>query len=115
MKAILAAVAATFDVSLSHTIEEFMPIFEYKCKTCSLLFEELVLGSMHDGPDACPGCGSKEIGRQASSFATTPLDSVTLPPCGSGCSAGGECGLGGDVAPPSASGGCGCGSGGCHH
>jgi putative FmdB family regulatory protein len=43
-----------------------MPIYEYRCTTCTEPFEELVrIGD----PVACPGCGSAEVERLLSSFA----------------------------------------------
>ena len=37
-----------------------MPIFEYQCKKCEEIFEELVLKD-EDIPRKCPKCGSKII------------------------------------------------------
>jgi putative FmdB family regulatory protein len=37
-----------------------MPIFEYRCPKCELVFEELVSGENRDTSIACPNCGSKE-------------------------------------------------------
>lgn len=36
-----------------------MPIFEYRCPKCELVFEELVSGDRNVSI-ACPQCGSKE-------------------------------------------------------
>ena len=38
-----------------------MPLYEYACKQCSQVFEQLVLGSA--APSPCPKCGSKALER----------------------------------------------------
>ena len=60
-----------------------MPIFEYLCLSCGKLFEKLQKSAEEKAPD-CPACGSAEVKRELSSFAT----SVPSPPS-SGCSGGG--------------------------
>ncbi|MGI6621474.1 MAG: FmdB family zinc ribbon protein [Bacillota bacterium] len=44
-----------------------MPIFEYKCKHCGKVFECLV--RKHDIP-ACPDCGTQDLTKLMSRFAT---------------------------------------------
>ncbi len=46
-----------------------MPIYEYRCSECGERFEELVRGS-GDEPTACRACGSSEVARVYSPFAT---------------------------------------------
>lgn len=57
-----------------------MPIFEYECKKCGRLFEELVMSSCQEV--ACPACGS------------TKLDKLMSAPArkGGGCGDGASCG-----------------------
>jgi len=44
-----------------------MPIFEYECRKCGRLFEELVTGSTQEV--CCPACGSVDIEKLFSAFA----------------------------------------------
>ena len=46
-----------------------VPIYEFSCKTCAERFEELVSASAAEEV-ACPGCGSSEVERVFSTFAT---------------------------------------------
>lgn len=46
-----------------------MPIFEFECESCSQPFEELVFGSAIDTV-TCPECGSPEIHKKISTFAS---------------------------------------------
>ena len=67
-----------------------MPLFEYICPECGMQEELLVRGS--DEP-ACPKCGSDELVKLTSTFATLPSTS-SAPACPSGgsCSqSGGGC------------------------
>jgi putative FmdB family regulatory protein len=46
-----------------------MPVYEFTCKRCGALFEELV--SIDEEPElSCPRCGSRELERLFSPFAT---------------------------------------------
>jgi len=68
-----------------------MPIYEYKCESCSNIFEYLVFGS--DKPD-CPSCMSKKVSRLLSacsyvskgSGGETTNSSASSSSCG-GCAA----------------------------
>ncbi|MFL6436565.1 MAG: FmdB family zinc ribbon protein [Terriglobales bacterium] len=62
-----------------------MPIFEYICKECDRRFEAVVRGS--DAP-TCPGCSSKSLDQQLSSFAVGSSQK-SFAPSGGGC---GSCG-----------------------
>ena len=43
--------------------EDFMPIYEYTCRSCGQEFEELVRG---DEQPACPACGRRQLEKQLS-------------------------------------------------
>ena len=50
-----------------------MPIFEFVCSDCGHPFEELVFGS--DTNDIiCPTCGSKQVRKKMSTFASKVSD-----------------------------------------
>lgn len=69
-----------------------MPIYEYVCMACEAHFEELVRNGAE--PD-CPECGTSNVQRQLSVFAThgeTPQPSFGGA-AGGGC-CGGSCGCG---------------------
>ncbi|HBC45998.1 MAG TPA: hypothetical protein DCZ43_03025 [candidate division Zixibacteria bacterium] len=63
-----------------------MPIYEYKCHKCGEKFEIFTL-SQSDTSVICPKCGSENIERVMSSFASTGTNS--------GQSSGSTCGHGG--------------------
>jgi len=66
-----------------------VPIFEFTCKKCGHLFEELLsLAELEGGELKCPACRSKRIERGFSAFATGAADST-------GGFSGGGCGTGG--------------------
>jgi putative FmdB family regulatory protein len=44
-----------------------MPIFEYQCKKCGRLFEELVMSTL--AVIKCPSCGSTALEKLISAFA----------------------------------------------
>jgi putative FmdB family regulatory protein len=56
-----------------------MPIYEYICSTCSVKFEELVLG--RDNKVSCPDCDSKAVKKVLSSFAAISLTNESNPTC----------------------------------
>jgi len=46
-----------------------MPIYEFKCLKCNQKFERLIFSSI--SPEvACPVCGSKEVEKEYSTFAS---------------------------------------------
>jgi putative FmdB family regulatory protein len=51
-----------------------MPIYEYRCTGCQERFEELVSASASAPP--CPICGSIEVARVFSPFATEWVPSI---------------------------------------
>ena len=46
-----------------------MPIYDYRCDGCGERFEELVSASS-ERPPSCPSCGSPDVTRLYSPFAT---------------------------------------------
>ncbi|HZO96199.1 MAG TPA: zinc ribbon domain-containing protein [Gaiellaceae bacterium] len=51
-----------------------MPLYEYRCESCSERFEELVSASAAEAPP-CPACGAAGARRLFSTFATEWLPS----------------------------------------
>ena len=46
-----------------------MPIFEFVCTDCNQPFEDLVFGSSIEGV-LCPACGSEQVKKKMSTFAS---------------------------------------------
>jgi putative FmdB family regulatory protein len=46
-----------------------MPIFEFVCKDCELIFEELIFGMKTEGV-VCPSCGSEQVRKKMSTFSS---------------------------------------------
>ncbi|MDY0108569.1 MAG: zinc ribbon domain-containing protein [Candidatus Krumholzibacteria bacterium] len=69
-----------------------MPIFEFVCRDCGLVFEELLTFAQVEAGEAfCPECRSKIVERSLSAFATTSGTGSSVPSCGQ---RGGGCGAG---------------------
>jgi putative FmdB family regulatory protein len=68
-----------------------MPLYEYTCRSCGKRFE--VLQRMGAGSDGvvCPACGSSEVGKQFSTFASASAGGPM--PCGAPSAS--SCGTGG--------------------
>ncbi|MBF0481535.1 MAG: zinc ribbon domain-containing protein [Desulfovibrionaceae bacterium] len=72
-----------------------MPIYEYQCRGCAKIFEEITPAACAAAPE-CPGCGSKKTQRCISataacakrSHAAGGQASMPMPPS-SGCGGGG--------------------------
>jgi len=47
-----------------------MPIYEFKCKKCGNIFEQLVFSSNRKDKVICPSCGKEDILRIFSSFSS---------------------------------------------
>ena len=47
-----------------------MPIREFYCPACETVFEELLRSADETERAACPSCGSKDVSRKISVFAT---------------------------------------------
>ena len=78
-----------------------MPIYEYRCESCSKKFEVLTRFAERDRAQVCPTCESTRTRVLVSSFAFAGgggLESMDLGPSastgGGGC-CGGSCGCGG--------------------
>lgn len=69
-----------------------MPLFEYCCDKCGVVFEELVFGKTADAPP-CPKCGSRETGKLVSRPCRRQVAGTGGAGGGGGCSgcAGGNC------------------------
>jgi putative FmdB family regulatory protein len=74
-----------------------MPIYEYRCQTCSKVFELLVRGAAAEGP-TCPECGGEELKRLFSLFASRSESAAASAPAATMRQGGGGC----------CGGGCGC-------
>lgn len=68
-----------------------MPIYEYICKACDTQFEELVRDSQALNA-RCPKCGTQEVNRLLSLFATNNATSTSFSSQNS--SSGHACGCG---------------------
>ncbi len=60
-----------------------MPLFEYRCSDCGKRFEDLQVGPCQEEKVKCPSCGSENVEKQVSSFATSSENH-------SGCGGGGR-------------------------
>ena len=49
-----------------------MPIYEFVCKECSKSFEDLVLSASRIDEVVCPTCGSGQVKKKMSTFASKP-------------------------------------------
>lgn len=47
-----------------------MPIFEFECTECKKLFEELVRSASATEEVICPKCGSRQVRKKISTFAS---------------------------------------------
>lgn len=72
-----------------------MPIYEYVCEQCNARFEELVR-SVDASKAVCPECGSRQVRRALSVFATRVTESAG----GGSPNPGGGCGRCGDPNGP---------------
>ena len=68
-----------------------MPIYEFVCMSCESHFEELL--RLDDGDPDCPDCGSSNVRKQLSVFATHGPSEQPSFGGGGGC-CGGSCGCG---------------------
>lgn len=51
-----------------------MPIYEFVCKECSSNFEDLVLSLSQIDQVICPVCGSAQVKKKMSTFASKPAE-----------------------------------------
>ena len=62
-----------------------MPIFEYRCTQCQAIFSKLQMGSAVTNV-SCPHCGSDQVERQLSTFASSTAGAASPgAPAGAGC------------------------------
>ncbi len=47
-----------------------MPLYEFQCSECDSAFEELVRSATAVAEVKCPSCGSNEVRRKVSTFAS---------------------------------------------
>jgi putative FmdB family regulatory protein len=66
-----------------------MPIYEYRCRSCSSEFEELVRSAEGQAAVSCPKCGKRQVERRLSVFAARDAAPASLPAMPGGC---GRCG-----------------------
>ena len=68
-----------------------MPIYEFECTNCSEEFEELVFGTASIIELTCPECGSQDVVKKISTFASRVAGSnaFRLNSIASSCSPGG--------------------------
>ncbi|MDL1898355.1 zinc ribbon domain-containing protein [Anaerolineae bacterium CFX7] len=52
-----------------------MPIYEFVCKTCKQPFEKLIRSASSAPAVTCPTCGSADVQKALSLFATKPQTS----------------------------------------
>jgi len=62
-----------------------MPIYEYKCKSCDQVFEQLVFSSRDESNLNCPACGSVDVERQMSCFSSGQSASGGITRSAGGC------------------------------
>ncbi len=67
-----------------------MPIYEFQCQECGNPFEELVFSSSAISELSCPNCGSEDIRKKLSTFASkvSGKSSFSFGSSASSCSTG---------------------------
>lgn len=55
-----------------------MPIYEFACQECQKTFEQLVLSASAVGQVTCPSCGSPQVRKKMSTFASKPAGGASL-------------------------------------
>ena len=73
-----------------------MPIYEFVCKECGTLFEEMRLSSSAFNDIACPKCGTAKVEKAFSTFAPSVPSGggSSSPPCKGGSDRTGPCSSG---------------------
>jgi len=67
-----------------------MPVFDYECKHCGRIYEELVTSSSTPDSDIeCPECGEHQSVRRMSAPSISTGGSVSSFSGGAGCGSGG--------------------------
>lgn len=68
-----------------------MPIYEYRCKNCGVVYEKIVPSSKTPAPE-CPNCGGREVEKLISApgacgvVGSAVRSGGSAPACGSGFS-----------------------------
>jgi len=78
-----------------------MPIFEYRCRECGKVFEELVTGD-RDKTLPCPSCNSRETEKLMSAIGAISMGKSADSFCGSACSHSHSCAASGGGCCPHA-------------
>jgi putative FmdB family regulatory protein len=79
-----------------------MPIYEYRCSSCSSVFEELVFGD-RDRKIPCPACGEKSTEKIPSVIGGISMGGSSSPACGSSsCASASACAASGGGCCPHA-------------
>ncbi|MFZ5515968.1 MAG: FmdB family zinc ribbon protein [Candidatus Zhuqueibacterota bacterium] len=70
-----------------------MPIYEYRCLSCTRKFEELIRSGERDREITCPGCSGNRVERVMSvfGFASDGVSSASVQSSSCGSCAGGHC------------------------
>ncbi|KAA3659588.1 MAG: zinc ribbon domain-containing protein [Calditrichaeota bacterium] len=63
-----------------------MPIYEYQCKDCNARFDLLRPMRASDDDVKCEKCGSSEVSKLLSTFASSSTSSLGFATGGGGCS-----------------------------
>lgn len=71
-----------------------MPIFEYQCKACNNVYEELVTGD-RDKKIPCPACGSDKTHKLMSVIGGISMGSSSSDGCASSCANAHSCAMAG--------------------
>jgi putative FmdB family regulatory protein len=74
-----------------------MPVYEYRCPTCTSVFERRGSIADRDEASSCPSCGERGAKRLLAIFATiggAAEVGLGAAPAGGGCCGGGCCGGG---------------------
>lgn len=71
-----------------------MPIYEYRCCKCGLVFEEITTAARQDQPD-CPGCGAKKAEKLISAATVHSGEAQALGAMNAAKASSSGCGSGG--------------------
>lgn len=78
-----------------------MPIFEYRCRICGKVYEELVFGD-RDKKVPCPACGSDTSDKIPSVIGGISMGTSSAPACGVSCAGASSCAASGGACCPHA-------------
>ncbi len=66
-----------------------MPLYEFQCTQCQSTFEELVRVAAQAPEIACPKCGSRQVRRKVSMFASKTSGGSSVSASASACAPSG--------------------------